>query len=124
MMPGRRDGFPPTQGRGHGTHRTNGTDRTHRTYPTGMGEGNLGIGGVRPAARPKAVAGLRAKRMSVSPSPTKPGQEAAPAPLHQVYVTHCLQADSVRHHAGMSVRASSTTDAELLEFAFQYPAYE
>lgn len=42
----------------------------------------------------------------------------------QVYVTHCLQSDSVNNQAGFGVRAASTDDAELLKFAADYPAYE
>lgn len=42
----------------------------------------------------------------------------------QVYVTHCLQSDSVNNQAGFGVRAASTDDPELLKFAADYPAYE
>ena len=43
---------------------------------------------------------------------------------HQIYFTHCLLEDSVKHQAGFSIRATSTKDAELLQFASEYPAYE
>jgi hypothetical protein len=42
----------------------------------------------------------------------------------QVYVTHCLQSDSVRNETGFSIRAASTDDPDLLKFAADYPAYE
>src|SRR5947209_8303252 len=42
----------------------------------------------------------------------------------QVFVTHCLQSDSVRNETGFSIRAASTDDPELLKFAADYPAYE
>src|ERR1043165_1092555 len=42
----------------------------------------------------------------------------------QVFVTHCLQNDSVKNQAGFSIRAASTDDSELLKFAADYPAYE
>jgi hypothetical protein len=42
----------------------------------------------------------------------------------QVYVTHCLPADSVYNRPGFEVRATSTSDAALHQFALAYPAYE
>src|SRR5262245_49877516 len=44
--------------------------------------------------------------------------------VEQIYITHCTQSDSFRNQAGFSIRASSTRDAELLKFAFDYPSYE
>jgi hypothetical protein len=42
----------------------------------------------------------------------------------QVYVTHCLQNDSLKNQTGFGVRAASTEDPELLKFAAEFAAYE
>jgi hypothetical protein len=42
----------------------------------------------------------------------------------QVYVTHCLQNDSLKNQTGFGVRAASTEDPELLKFAVEFPAYQ
>jgi hypothetical protein len=42
----------------------------------------------------------------------------------QVYVTHCLPADSVYNRPGFEVRATSTNDPDLHQFALSHPAYE
>ncbi len=42
----------------------------------------------------------------------------------QVYVTHCLPADSVSGRPGFEVRATSISDPLLLQFAIEQPAYE
>jgi hypothetical protein len=42
----------------------------------------------------------------------------------QVYVTHCLPADSVSGRPGFEVRATSVSDPLLLQFALEQPAYE
>ncbi len=42
----------------------------------------------------------------------------------QIYYTHCLPADSVAAQAGYSVRATSTGDRAMVQFATDYPAYE
>src|SRR5438045_509898 len=43
---------------------------------------------------------------------------------HQLYFTHCLPADSVGQATGYAVRATSTSERALLQFATDYPAYE
>ena len=42
----------------------------------------------------------------------------------QVYVTHCLPANSVSGRPGFEVRAASVSDPLLLQFALEQPAYE
>jgi hypothetical protein len=54
------------------------------------------------------------------PSPT----QAGPAPIHQLYVTHCLYDEGMSREAGFGVRAGSTRDPLLLRFALEYPPYE
>src|SRR5688500_9849283 len=41
----------------------------------------------------------------------------------QVYVTHCLPADSDNNRPGFEVRATSTSDERLHQFALGHPAY-
>ncbi len=62
--------------------------------------------------------------MTISSSTSRARPDAGPLRVEQVYVTHCLQTDSVRNHAGFSIRAASTDDPGLHKFAFDYPAYE
>src|SRR6266487_4313387 len=49
---------------------------------------------------------------------------SGPQRADQVYVTHCLPADSVYNRPGFEVRATSTNDPNLHQFALSHPAYE
>jgi hypothetical protein len=42
----------------------------------------------------------------------------------QIYFTHCLPGDSLRNEVGYSIRATSTGDTALLDFAARFTAYE
>jgi hypothetical protein len=53
-----------------------------------------------------------------------PAESEARAPVHQLYVTHCLYDEGLSREAGFGVRAGSTRDPVLLRFAREYPAYE
>jgi hypothetical protein len=62
--------------------------------------------------------------MSIASSNAPSNAPANAAQLDQLYVTYCDQGDSVRNQPGFHVRASSTSDLEVLKFAFDYPGYE
>ncbi len=62
--------------------------------------------------------------MAVTAAVPRPGEEAAAPSAQQVYYTHCLPADSIGQQSGYSVRAASTADRALFQFANDYPAYE
>jgi hypothetical protein len=61
-------------------------------------------------------------------SATSATQGRPPAPsgtrTEQVYFTHCLPGDSLRNEPGYSIRAASTADPALLDFAARFTAYE
>jgi hypothetical protein len=62
--------------------------------------------------------------VSLAASTPRVSSEAGSIQADQIYVTHCTQEDSYRNQAGFNIRASSTDDAELLKFAFDYSGYE
>lgn len=62
--------------------------------------------------------------MSDAPSNQSPWSKDIVHGAEQIYVTHCLATDSYSNQAGFTIRASSTNDPELLEFARNYPGYE
>src|SRR5438309_7625789 len=62
--------------------------------------------------------------MAVTSPTTQSRTEETALAVPQLYFTHCLPADSIGQQAGYSVRASSTLDRALLQFATDYPAYE
>src|SRR5579864_8228470 len=42
----------------------------------------------------------------------------------QIYVTHCLKADSVEGQAGLSIRATSIHEPAFYKFALDFPSYK
>jgi hypothetical protein len=62
--------------------------------------------------------------MTAAPSTAVGSRAAGQRTAQQIYVTHCTQADSIRHQPGFGLRAASTDDPALLKFALDFPSYE